>query len=137
MKVEGYRRSGISTRALLKGAAYIAIGTITFALMALWFLDARARDIRISGRESTSQIMADGIAIAIQDDVIARNFAQLESRLRQSMSDPQMVSITVVDEDGAVLSQMQRDPKTDLVKPIYSSKKVLPPLADDYPPRAG
>lgn len=131
MKVEGYRRSGISTRALLKGAAYIAIGTITFALMALWFLDTRARDIRISGRESTSQIMADGIAIAIQDDVIARNFAQLESRLRQSMSDPQMVSITVIDEDGAVLSQMQRDPKTDVVKPIYSSKKVLLPSVNE------
>jgi diguanylate cyclase (GGDEF)-like protein len=131
MKVEGYRRSGISTRALLKGAAYIAIGTITFALMALWFLDARARDIRISGRESTSQIMVDGIAIAIQDDVIARNFAQLESRLRQSMSDPQMVSIMVIDEDGAVLSQMQRDPKTDVVKPIYSSKKVLPPSVNE------
>lgn len=131
MKVEGYRRSGISTRALLKGAAYIAIGTIILALMALWFLDSRARDIRISGRESTLQIMADGISIAIQDDVIARNFAQLESRLRQSMADPQMVSIMVADEDGVVLSQIQRDPKTGIIKLIYSSKKVLPPSVDE------
>ena len=130
MKVEGYRRSGISTRLLLRGAVYIAIGTIIFALMALWLLDSRAKDIRISGRESASQMMADGIAIAIQDDVIARNFAQLESRLRQSMVDPQMVSILVADEDGVVLSQMQRDLKTGVIKPIYSSKKVSPPAAD-------
>lgn len=131
MKVEGYRRSGISTRSLLKGILYIAVGTIAFALIALWLFDMRASDIRISGRESSSQIMADGIAIAIQDDVIARNFAQLESRLMQSMSDPQMLSITVADADGVVLSQLQRDPETGLIKPIYSSKKIAAPSANE------
>lgn len=131
MEIEGYRRSGISTRILLKGILYVAVGTIVFALIALSLFDMRARDIRTSGRESSSQIMADGIAIAIQDDVIARNFAQLESRLMQSMSDPQMLSITVADADGVVLSQLQRNPKTGSIKPIYSSQKIVAPSADE------
>lgn len=130
MKVEGYRRSGISTRILLKGILYIAVGTIVLALIALWVFDLKARDISISGREGASQIIADGIAIGIQGDVIARNFAQLESRLKQSMSDPHMLSITVADDDGVILSQMQRDPKTGTIKLIYSSKKIVVPSAD-------
>ncbi len=131
MKVEVYRRSRISTRSLLKGTGYIAIGTIVFTLIALWLFDLRARDIRISGRESTSQMMADGIAIAIQDDVIARNFAQLESRLRQAISDPQVLSIMVADFDGVVLSEMQRDTLTGEIKPTYSYKKTTAPSAEE------
>jgi len=127
MRVEGYRRSGISTRILLRGILYVAGGTITSAFIAIWLFDIRARDIRISDRESSSQVIANGIAIAIQDDVIARNFAQLESRLMQSMSDLKMLSITVADADGVVLSELQRYPETGSIKPIYSFKKFVAP----------
>lgn len=130
MKVEGYRQSGISTRSLFKGTLYIVIGTIIFTLMALWLFDLRAQDIRISGRESTSQIMADGISIAVQEDVISRNFAQLESRLRQSMADPQVLSIIVTDSDGVVLSQVERDTRSGELKPIYSYRKIATPSID-------
>ena len=123
MKVKGFRSSKVSTRALFKGVLCIVLGTILFTLIALWLFDLKARNIRISGREIASQIMADGIAIAIKDDVISRNFAQLESHLRQTISDPQIRSIMVADSNGVVLSEILRDPLTGAITPTYSFKK--------------
>ncbi|MDO8714456.1 MAG: sensor domain-containing diguanylate cyclase [Polynucleobacter sp.] len=131
MSVEEFQPSGVTTRSLLKSATYIFIGTIFFIFIVLWFVDLRARDIRISGRESTSHTMANGIGIAIQDDVIGRDFAQLESRLRQVISDPQISSIMVADTDGVILSEIQRDPSTGEIKPTYSFKKFLAPSVEE------
>ncbi len=131
MKVKWLSQSKLSTRSLFKGALYIVVGTLSFILIAIWLFDLKARDIRISGRESESKIMADGIAIAIKDDVITRNFAQLESRLKQAISDPQISSIMVLDSDGVVLSEMLRDPLTGVIRPTYSFKKITMPLVKE------
>ncbi|BDT79233.1 hypothetical protein PKF032_11210 [Polynucleobacter yangtzensis] len=72
-------------------------------------------------------MMAEGVAIAIQDDVISENYAQIEGRLRQTLADPQVLSILVADEDGKVLSYIQRDAISDEVKINYSSPRVRPP----------
>ena len=131
MKVKELSGSRLSTRSLIRGALFIAIGTFFLTIIALWLFDLKVRDIRNSDRESASHIMADGIAIAIKDDVITRNFAQLESRVRQAISDPQIRSIMVTDSDGVVLSEMQRNPRTGEINPTYSYKKITMPSVDD------
>jgi len=131
MKVKELSGSRLSTRSLIRGTLFIAIGTFFLTIIALWLFDLKARDIRNSDRESASHIMADGIAIAIKDDVITRNFAQLESRVRQAISDPQIRSIMVTDSDGVVLSEMQRNPRTGEINPTYSYKKITMPSVDD------
>jgi len=131
MKVKGLSGSRLSTRSLIRGALFIAMGTFFLTIIALWLFDLKARDIRNSNRESASHIMADGIAIAIKDDVITRNISQLESRLRQAISDPQIRSIMVTDSDGVVLSEMQRNPRTGEINPTYSYKKIKVPSVED------
>lgn len=119
--------SKISTRSLMRGALIISVGTLLLALYAITWFDHRALDIRVSGRESVAKVMAEGLAIAIQDDVISENYAQIESRLRQALSDPQVLSAMVADEDGKVLSLLELDPKTGQVKPVYGSTLIEAP----------
>ena len=63
----------VSTRVLLRGALWIGIGTILAAVTAIWWFNQRADEIRVSGLETTARLMADGVAIAIEEDVIAEN----------------------------------------------------------------
>ena len=127
MKVDEKGSSRISTRALFRGTLLIGLGTLALVIVAISWFDHQAKEIRVAGRESTAKMMAEGVAIAIQDDVISENYAQIEGRLRQTLSDPQALSILVADEDGKVLSHLQVDPATRNIKPIYSSSRVQVP----------
>lgn len=101
MKVDERGSSRISTRALFRGTLFIGLGTLALVIIAISWFDHQAKEIRIAGRESTA-VIAEGVAIAIQDDVISENYAQIEGRLRQTLSDPQVLSILVADEDGKI-----------------------------------
>ncbi|MFZ3040005.1 MAG: diguanylate cyclase [Polynucleobacter sp.] len=127
MKVDEKGNSRISTRALFRGTLLIGLGTLALIIVAISWFDHQAREIRVAGRESTAKMMAEGVAIAIQDDVISENYAQIEGRLRQTLSDPQVLSILVADEDGKVLSHLQVDSATRNIKPIYSSPRLQIP----------
>ena len=127
MKVDERGSSRISTRALFRGTLLIGLGTLVLAIVAISWFDHQAREIRVAGRESTAKMMAEGVAIAIQDDVISENYAQIEGRLRQTLADPQVLSILVADEDGKILSHLQVDPATRGIKPIYSSLRLQIP----------
>lgn len=127
MRVDERGGSRISTRALFRGTLLIGLGTLTLVIIAISWFDHQAKEIRVAGRESTAKMMAEGVAIAIQDDVISENYAQIEGRLRQTLSDPQVLSILVADEDGKVLSHLKVDPVTRNIKPIYSSSRLQIP----------
>ena len=127
MKVDERGGSRISTRTLFRGTLLIGLGTLILVIAAISWFDHQAREIRVTGREATAKMMAEGVAIAIQDDVISENYAQIEGRLRQTLADPQVLSILVADEDGKVLSYIQRDAISDEVKINYSSPRVRPP----------
>lgn len=124
MKVDALGDSRISTRALFRGTLLIGLVTLALVILAISWFDHQAQEIRVSGRESTAKMMAEGVAIAIQDDVISENYAQIEGRLRQTLSDPQVLSILVADEDGKVLSQLKLEPETNVIQPIYSSSRI-------------
>lgn len=127
MKTEKQPLPRVSTRLLLRGALSIGIGTILAAAAAIGWFNERAHEIRVLGLETTARLMADGVAIAIEEDVIAENYAGLETRLKQTLADTQVLSIMVADRDGRVLSQMQRESPLHAAKPIYAYQKVTPP----------
>ena len=132
MKINGIGDSRISTRALFRGTLLIGLGTLILAIFAITWFDHRAREITLSGREATAKTMAEGVAIAVQDDVISENYAQIEGRLRQTLSDPQVLSILVANEDGKILSHLRMDQMTGKIQPIYSSSKIhFPAQASD------
>jgi diguanylate cyclase (GGDEF)-like protein len=124
MKVSSLLQRSIGTRALLRGAALIGIGTVIAAVITMLWFDSRAHQIRVAGLESTAKIMTEGVANSIRDDVIAQNYADLESRLKQAMSDNRIISIMVANEDGKVLSHVKRGLASGEVAVIYSSASI-------------
>lgn len=127
MRTENLPRSGVSTRVLLRGALLIGLGSILMAVAAIWWFDQKAHEIRVAGLENTAKLMADGVAMAIEEDVIANNYAELESHLKQTLADIQVLSLLVVDRDGRVLSHMQRESPAHEPQPVYADSQVKPP----------
>lgn len=124
MRTESLPLPGVSTRLLLRGALWIGLVTLLMALASIWWFDERAREIRLAGLETTAKVMADGVALAIEEDVIASNYAELEARLKQTLADIQVLSVMVVDRDGQVLSHVQRSSPGAESRPIYTAQRV-------------
>lgn len=120
-------QSRFSTRLLLRGMLWISVATVVAAATAIWWLDQRALEIRMSGRVTTARLMTEGLAMAVKDDVVARNYAQLETRLLQTAADVQVISALVSDSEGRVLSHVKRGPRTQEPQPVYSTAQVVVP----------
>jgi diguanylate cyclase (GGDEF)-like protein len=117
----------IGTKTLLRGVSLIGVGTILVAALAMWRFDYRAQQIRTIGLASTAKIMAEGTANSIKDDVIAHDYAELEGRLKQTMSDDRVLSVLVSDEDGKVLLFIKKGSKSNKVEVDYSRQVIKIP----------
>lgn len=71
-------------------------------------------------QERTGKALANGLANAVEENLIIRNFAQLEVQLLQFMANEQLQSATVTDAQGVILSEVQRDPATGRPKVSYT-----------------
>lgn len=94
---------------------------ILFALVAvgIWSYQQTNHLIQQS-QERTGKALATGLANAVEENLIVRNFAQLEVELLQFMSNEQIQSALVTDSRGAVLSEVRRDPQTGNPVVIYN-----------------
>lgn len=69
-------------------------------------------------QEQAGNGLAVGLANALEETIILRNFAQIEVQVVQTMNSEQVQSILVTDTDGTILSEARRDPlsgKTQLI----------------------
>ncbi len=118
------RVSSVSTRSLLRGATFIGVATVIAAAFGIWQFDRTAQSIRDMTHQLAIKTLSEGVAVAVQGDVIARNYGSLEARLMQTMADIRVLSIMVTDQDGKVLSQVKRDLESGQPKPIYSPTPI-------------
>ena len=80
-------------------------------------------------QERTGNALANGLANAIEENLIIRNFAQLEVQLMQFMANQQVLSATVSDAQGTILSEAHRDPVTGNASITYNNTgKILADL---------
>lgn len=80
-------------------------------------------------QERTGKALANGLANAVEENLIIRNFAQLEVQLLQFMSNEQLQSATVTDAEGIILSEVRRDPLTGNASVSYNhTGQTLPGL---------
>lgn len=71
-------------------------------------------------QERTGQALATGLANAVEESLIVRNYAQLEVQLLQSMTSEQLQSATLADAEGKILSEVRRDPSSGKVSVIFN-----------------
>ena len=127
MKAKAFHHTRISSRSIFRGIFLIVIGVLIAVAVAIWSFDQEAKKIGLEERIKISKVITDGLAVAIQGDVIERNYTQLESRLRQTISDPKITYILVADTSGSVLSQMRSDLNSNEVTTIYGSQTITAP----------
>lgn len=70
-------------------------------------------------QEQTGSNLAAGIANAVEENIIVRNFAQIEVQLLQAMANEQVMSALVADTDGIIISEVERNPKTGAAQVIF------------------
>lgn len=84
---------------------------VILILVGIWSYKQTNGIVRQS-QEQAGNGLAVGLANAIEENIIVRNFAQIEVQLLQAMADEQVQSIIVADADGRIISEVRRNPKT-------------------------
>jgi len=127
MKTELDAGPKLASKQLLQLSFWGGIATIVWILvMSLWF-DTQARETWLNGRRFTANLMAEGISGAIQNNLVSRNYAEMEGHLKQAVSDSRVKSALVTDIKGKVLSHVVRDEATQETRVYYSTPSFTPP----------
>lgn len=112
---------------------------IWFALAALilisvssaWTYYSMNRLIQIS-QERREVALGKGLALAVSDLIVTREYAQLEGDLQQIMSNEGVRSVLVTDLRGNVLAFLERKAEYEEVKPNFSLSRIdLPKNSPD------
>lgn len=111
----------------LRAALWVGLGAAAVAITAgIWF-DYRFDQIRATAQEKTASVLATGLASALQDELVARDYAGLEARLQQSMANREVLSILVADTQGRVLSQVRRTKGGERPSPVFDLNSIALP----------
>lgn len=91
---------------------------VMLLLVGIWSYK-QTNDIVRQTQEQAGTGLAIGLANAVEENLIVRNFAQIEVQLLQAMSDEQVQSALIADSDGKILSEAQRNPDTGKVQVLF------------------
>lgn len=91
---------------------------VMLLLVGIWSYK-QTNDIVRQTQEQAGTGLAIGLANAVEENLIVRNFAQIEVQLLQAMSDEQVQSALIADSDGKILSEAQRNPGTGKVQVLF------------------
>lgn len=75
-------------------------------------------------QERRELALGKGLALAISDLIVTREYAQLESDLQQIMSNESVRSVMVTDLNGAVLAYLNRESFSEPAKPNFSISRI-------------
>lgn len=85
-------------------------------------------------KERREVALGKGLALAVSDLVVTRNYAQLEGDLRQIMSNEAIHNVVATDLKGDVLAFLERKPDSTQVLVNFSIRNLTPPdnLSAEY-----
>ena len=89
----------------------------------------QTNQMMLESQERTGKAIAAGLSSAVEEDLIVKNYAQLEVRLMQVMAGAQISAALVADASGKVLSEVQRDPRTSEVSVVFNDGFIRNPEA--------
>ena len=89
----------------------------------------QTNQMMLESQERTGKAIAAGLSSAVEEDLIVKNYAQLEVRLMQVMAGAQISAALVADASGKVLSEVQRDPLTSEVSVVFNEGFIRNPEA--------
>lgn len=78
-------------------------------------------------QERREVALGKGLALAVSDLIVTRNYAQLEGDLRQIMGNEVVHNVAATDLNGDVLAFLERKPDSDQALVNFSIRKLTPP----------
>lgn len=101
------------------------------SISSIWTYYSMNRLIQIS-QERREVAIGKGLALAVSDLIVTREYAQLEGDLQQIMANESVRSVLVTDLRGSVLAYLERENEYDEVKPNFSLSRIeLPKNSPD------
>jgi len=91
--------------------------SILLLLSGMWFFSQTNKLSEDYLRES-NQLLADGLAFAISEEMVTKNYGKMEVHLLQAIFNPQLKSALAINGNGYAVSYVERDPATG--KPVLS-----------------
>lgn len=91
----------------------------------------RANRLVLTGQTRSMEMLIKGIALAVNNEMVIRDYAEIESRLRLTMARGDVRSALVTDRQGKVLVYLRRVPGHADPMLIFDTNKLLPPLGTD------
>ncbi len=105
--------------------SFIRIGLwVSLSLLVILFLVGiwsykQTNELVRQAQEQTASGLAAGLANAVEENMIVRDFGQVEVQLLQAMSNEQVLSGLVANADGTIISEAERNPQTGAVQVVF------------------
>jgi signal transduction histidine kinase len=70
----------------------------------------QSKSLLWEGKFQTSHNLTQGLVVAVADQMVLKDYASVESRILQTMSNAEVASVMLTDTTGKVLSALKREP---------------------------
>ena len=125
-------RSGLL---FLRAALWIGIVTAVATLAAIGWFSAKTESIVDEGQRRIAVLLAEGLANAVENPLVTRDYSDLEERLRQAVAHEQVRSALVVDTTGKVVSHVRHADGQRPVALFEPERVALPSTSGMFEPR--
>ncbi|QPN69834.1 diguanylate cyclase [Synechococcus sp. CBW1108] len=106
--------------------ALVSVGLVTGGVLG-WISYQESRSLIEQAQERARMALARGLALGLADQLAIDDYAGMESRLEQAMTDETIASALVVDTEGKVLVHLQRRRPSDVPELVFVPQRILPP----------
>ncbi|MDO9025561.1 GGDEF domain-containing protein [Zwartia sp.] len=112
---------------------FSALAVVLLSASSIWTYYTLNQLIQVT-QERREIALGKGLALAIGDLIVTRNYAQLEVDLRYIMSNESVHSVVATDLNGDVYAALERKPDSTQTTANFSIRKILPPvsMSDEY-----
>jgi len=69
----------------------------------------QSKDLLWDSKYQTAQNLTKGLVVSVVDQVVTKDYASIESRILQTMSNAEVASVVLTDTSGKVMSALKRD----------------------------
>ena len=112
---------------------FSALAVVLLSASSIWTYYTLNQLIQVT-QERREIALGKGLALAVGDLIVTRNYAQLEVDLRYIMGNESVHSVVATDLNGDVYAALERKPDSTQTTANFSIRKILPPvsMSDEY-----
>jgi diguanylate cyclase (GGDEF)-like protein len=106
---------------------FSVLGVLLLSASSIWTFYSLNQMIKTS-QERREVALGKGLALAVSDLLVTRNYGQIESDLRQIMTNEAIHNVATTDLNGVVLAFVERQSDSNQILMNYSIKTLTPPI---------